>query len=129
MDYRPTTIESNERGWRDALVVILIPLSLLLLPIGWPIYFVRRLYWLRQHGFWVTRQGRDAIEYQELRDGRVERLTIGGEMMVGAPHLVYIPTEEEWRQTMPLWAHGRRDEIIANVKRKLGTKRYEYAYS
>jgi hypothetical protein len=129
MDYRPTTIESNERRWRDALVIVLLPLSLLLLPIGWPLYFVRRSYWLKVHGFWVAREGRDAIEYQELHNGRIERLTIGGEMMVGAPHVVYVPTEEEWRQTMPEWAQGRREEIIENVKRKLGTKRYEYDYS
>jgi hypothetical protein len=126
MDYRPTTIESNERRWRDALVIVLLPLSLLLLPIGWLLYFARRSYWLRVRGFWVTREGRDAIEYQELHNGRVERLTLGGEMMVGAPHVVYVPTEEEWRQTMPEWAQGRRDEIIANVRRQLGTKRYEY---
>jgi hypothetical protein len=126
MDYRPTTIESNERRWHDALVIVLLPLSLLLLPIGWPLYFARRSYWLRVRGFWVTREGRDAIEYQQLHNGRVERLTIGGEMMVGAPHVVYVPTEEEWRQTMPEWAQGRRDEIIANLRRKLGTKRYEY---
>jgi hypothetical protein len=110
-------------------MIVLLPLALLFLPIGWFLYFVRRSYWLRVRGYWVTRQGRDAIEYQELREGRVERLTIGGEMMVGAPHLVYVPTEQEWLQTMPEWSQGRREEIIANVRNKLGTKRYEYVYS
>ena len=129
MEYRPTTMESNERRWRDAFMIVLLPLALLFLPIGWLLYFIRRFYWLRARGFWVTRQGRDAIEYQELREGGVEELTIGGEMMVGAPHVVYVPNEEEWVQTMPDWAQGRREEIIANVRRKLGTKRYEYVYS
>ena len=122
-------MESNERRWRDAFMIVLLPLALLFLPIGWLLYFIRRFYWLRARGFWVTRQGRDAIEYQELREGGVEELTIGGEMMVGAPHVVYVPNEEEWVQTMPDWAQGRREEIIANVRRKLGTKRYEYVYS
>jgi hypothetical protein len=129
MDYRPTTIESNERRARDAFAIVLVLLSLILLPIAWPLYFVCRSYWLRARGFWVTREGRDAIEYQELHNGRVERLTIGGEMMIGAPHLIYVPTEEEWRRTMPEWAQERREEIVANVKSKLGTKRYEYDYS
>lgn len=129
MEYRPTTIESNERRWRDAFIIVLLPLALLFLPIGWLLYFIRRFYWLRVRGFWVTRQGRDEIEYQELREGGVERLTISGEMMVGAPDVVYVPTEEEWLHTMPEWSQGRREEIIAKVRRKLGTKRYEYVYS
>ena len=129
MDFRPTTIESSERRWRDALVVIFIPISLLLLPIAWPIYFVRRYYGLRVHGFWVARKGRDEIEYQELQNGRVERVTLGGELMASGPHVVYVPTEEEWQQTMPHWARGRRAEIIAKVKHALGTKNYEYDFS
>ncbi len=129
MDYRPTTIESNERRWRDALVVLFLPLALLFAPVGWLIYFVRRFYSLRSLGFWVAGSGRDAFEYQEPNDGRVERLTIGGEMIIGGPDVVYVPTEEEWNQRMPQWDRGRREEIIENVKRILGTKRYEYDYS
>jgi len=125
MDYRPTKIESNERRWRDVLVILVLPLSLF----SWPLYLVRRWYWLKARGFWAARVGRDAIEYQELRNGRVERLTIEREMMIGAPHVVYVPTEKEWQQTMPAWAEGRRIEIIDKVKRRLGTKDYEYDYS
>ena len=125
MDYRPTTIESNERRWRDWLVVLALPLTFL----SWPLQFVRRWYWLKARGFWAAGAGRDAVEYQELRSGRVERLTIDGEMMIGARHVVYVPNEKEWRQTMPAWAQGRRMEIVDNVKRRLGTKHYEYDYS
>jgi hypothetical protein len=129
MDFQPTTIESGERRWADAFAVLLLILSLVFFPILWPLYFVRRRYHLRSRGYWVVRQGRDAIEYQEMHDGKVERLIIGGEMLVGAPHVVYVPTAEEWQQTMPEWAQGRREEIIENVKGKLGTKNYEYDYS
>ena len=122
MDFRPTTIESNERRWADAFAILLILLSFLFFPITWPLYQVRRYYGLRVRGFWVTRKGRDAIEYQELQNGKVERLTIGGEMMAIGPHVVYVPSEEEWEQTMPQWGRGRRAEIIENVKRALGTK-------
>ena len=126
MDYQPTTIESNERGWRDALVVVLLPLWILFLQIAWPLYFVRRSYSLRKHGFWVTREGRDSIEYQELCDGSVRRLTIGGELRVKGPRVVYIPTEAEWQQWQPAWAQGRREEIVEKVRRALGTKNYEF---
>ena len=129
MDFRPTTIESNQRQWPDALVLVLLPFALVLLPIGWLIYFVRRFYWLRAYGFWVTQTGRDEIEYQELHDGSVDRITIFGERLVSAPHVVYVPSPEEWQQTMLSWARGRREEIIENMKRKLGTKKYEYDYS
>jgi hypothetical protein len=30
---------------------------------------------------------------------------------------------------MPAWARGRREEIIANVKRDLGRKNYEFVSS
>ena len=70
VDFRPTTIESNERRLADALAVLLILFSLLFFPITWPLYQVRRYYRLKSQGFWVTRKGRDAIEYQELRNGK-----------------------------------------------------------
>jgi len=129
MDVRPTTSESNERRWTDAFAVLLILLSLLFFPITWPLYQVRRYYGLKIRGFWVRPEGRDAIEYQEIHEGKVQRLIIAGEMVVKAPHVVYIPTEAEWQESMPQWARGRRDEIIENVKRGLGTKNYEYDFS
>jgi len=43
--------------------------------------------------------------------------------------VVYVPTEDEWQQEMPAWARGRREEIIENVRRDLGTKHYEYVFS
>ena len=129
MDYRPTTIESNEGRWADAFAVVLIIISLLLFPITWPVSELWRYYRLKSRGFWVSRKGRDAIEYQELRDGKVLRLVIAGEMVVKRPHVVYVPTEAQWQQTMPAWARGRREDIIENMKRALGTKNYEYVFS
>lgn len=70
MDYRPTTIQSNERPWGDALAVILIVISLLLSPVTWPLFQLWRYYRLKSHGYYVTRKGRDAIEFQELSDGK-----------------------------------------------------------
>jgi hypothetical protein len=129
MDFRPTTIESNERRWADAFAGLLILFSVLFFPILWPLYHLRRYYGLRFRGFWVAPKGRDAFEYQELCDGGMERLIIGGELMAIGRHVVYVPSEQEWQTTMPRWAQGRRDEIIQNVQRGLGTKNYEYVFS
>ena len=129
MDYRPATIQSNERPWSDAFAVILIVISLLLFPISWPLSQLWRYYRLKSRGYYVTREGRDAIEYQELSDGKVRRLAIGGEMVVKGPHVVYVPTEAEWQRWQPSWAQGRREEIVDNVRRSLGTENYEYVSS
>ena len=63
-------------------------------------------------GFWVGREGRDDIVYEERRDGAIQRLTIHGEMMTRGPHVIYVPNDEEWVRKMPEWAHGRRVEIL-----------------
>ncbi len=129
MDYYPTTIESNQRRWSDAFAVMLLVIFILLFPITWPLSQLWRIYRLKSRGYYVTREGRDAIEYQELNDGTVRRLTIASEMFVKGPHVVYVPTEAEWKEWMPSWAQGRREEIVENVKRALGNKQYEYVVS
>jgi len=40
----------------------------------------------------------------------------------------YIPTREQWDETMPSWARGRRDEIVDRVKATL-TEGYEFQES
>lgn len=103
------------------LILVLLPLY----PFFWVVYHLRRQHFLRRRGCWVTREGRDAIEYQEMVAGKVEQIIIDGEMMAVGPHVVYVSTEEEWKK-MPHWAQGRRDEIIGRVKDFLGSARYEY---
>jgi len=102
--------------WSDAFAVILLVLFILLFPITWPLSQLWRSYRLKSRGYYVTREGRDAIEYQELYDGKVRRLTIPGEMVVKGPHVVYVPTEGEWQQWMPSWAQGRREEIVEKLR-------------
>ena len=113
----------------NTLVLLVLVLLVLLYPFLWFIYQVRRHYRLRFSGFWVHRKGRDDIEYEERRAGRLHRLTIHGELMAYGPFVIYVPTEEEWANEMPEWAQGRRAEILENVKRVLGTKNYEYEFS
>ena len=111
------------------LILLLVVVLLLFYPLLWFIYQLRRYYRLRFRGFFVTREGRDNIIYEERQAGQVQRLTIYGELMSNDPHVVYVPNEEEWENKMPEWAHGRRAEILENIKRALGTKNYEYDVS
>jgi hypothetical protein len=114
-------------------VGILIFLGLVLVVLLYPflrlIYELRRHYRLRSRGFWVHREGRDDIEYEERSAKGLRRLLLNGELNGSGPFVVYLPTQEEWARRMPEWAQGRRDEILENVKQALGTKNYEYDFS
>ena len=106
-------------------ILFVAVLLVLLFPLLWFVYQLRRSYRLRSGGFWVAREGRDEILYEERRAGETQRLTISGERMTHGARVVYVPSEEEWEKEMPEWAHGRRVEILENIKRALGTKNYE----
>ena len=65
--------------------------------------------------------------YEELRDGRWERIDIDGEMLMGrAHHVIYFATPERWLQ-YPAWAKNRRDEIIARITSEFREPDYEYS--
>ena len=113
----------------DILIILLLVVLLVLYPFLWVVYQLRRFFRLRTRGFFVSREGRNSIEYEERRAGVTQRLIIYGEPMVSAPYVVYVPDEEEWQKEMPEWAHGRRGEILENIKLALGTKNYEYDMS
>src|SRR5262249_44394048 len=110
-------------------ILLLVVVLLLFYPLLWLIYQLRRYFRLRFRGFFVTREGRDNILYEERRAGVTQRLTIHGELMAYGPYVVYVPNEEEWKKETREWAHGRRTEIVENVKRALGTENYEYDVS
>jgi hypothetical protein len=74
----------------------------------------------------VGHHGRDEMHYEELRDGRWERIPISGEMLMGrAHHVVYFASPREWL-AYPEWARHRRDEIVARVKSEFRPPDYEY---
>jgi len=87
---------------------------------------VRGRYQLRKAGYLVTSEGRDQIRYEEMAEGSVRHLIIDGEMLTGAPHVVYLPDREAWEKSMPAWARLRRDEIVERLRQALGTKRYQF---
>ncbi len=74
----------------------------------------------------VGHVGRDCMYYEECIDGAWRRLDIDGELLLGrAHHVIYFRSPEDW-QRGPAWSHGRRDEIIARIKRAFGEPDYEY---
>ncbi|GEM_PF-6312952 len=70
----------------------------------------------RHRGWRVGHVGRDGMYYEELVDGKWQRIPIDGEMLVGpAHHIIYFASEEA-RQEYPAWARDRRPEIVARIK-------------
>ena len=64
--------------------------------------------------------------YEELVNGRWERIDIDGEMLMGrAHHVIYFKSPAQW-QSYPDWARHRRAEIIARIKREFRAPDYEY---
>ena len=80
-------------------------------------------------GYRASRWYRDEVRYEEIASDAKRFLTLDGQMLVGAPHLVYIPEAEAWEAKMPAWARGRRDQIISRIKAELGTVKYDYVRS
>lgn len=77
-------------------------------------------------GWRVGHRGRDEMYYEELRDGRWERIPISGEMLMGrAHHVIYFASPREWL-AYPDWARHRRTEIVARVKSEFRPPDYEY---
>ncbi|MEQ1851048.1 MAG: hypothetical protein ABMA01_05580 [Chthoniobacteraceae bacterium] len=55
----------------------------------------------RRLGFRVVRSSRDTYRYEELFGDRQHRsLDINGEMLVGAPHVIYLPSPSTWQATV-----------------------------
>lgn len=74
----------------------------------------------------VGHVGRDGMYYEELHDGKWERLLLNGEMLIGrAHHAIYFGSRQDWKKG-PAWAQGRRDEIIDRIKTAFRPPDYEY---
>ena len=75
-----------------------------------------------QRGWRVGHVGRDAMFYEEFRDGAWHRFEIDGEMLTGkAHHVIYFTTTR-----FPEWTSERRDEIIRRIKSEFHAPDYEY---
>jgi hypothetical protein len=125
-DFFPYSADSGGGRLKDGALTLFCLLLLPLYPLFWIVYKLRRRYSLVVRGFWVSRMGRDNIEYEERRNGKIKRLTIYGEMMAMGPHAVYVPNDLSWRREAPEWAQDRREEIIERIKSMLGSKKYQY---
>ncbi len=78
----------------------------------------------RQRGWRVGHIGRDAMYYEELKDGTWHRIEVGGELLVGkAHHVIYLGPDA---LKLPEWAESRRGEIIGRIKSEFRPPGYEY---
>lgn len=79
-----------------------------------------------KRGWRVGHRGRDEMYYEEMVNGRWERILIDGEMLCGkAHHVIYFPSHEQWA-TLPEWTRERQSEIIARIKQAFAPPGYEY---
>lgn len=81
----------------------------------------------RRLGFRVLRVGRDTFRYEELfGDGQHRSVSIDGEMLADAPHVIHLPSPATWQTAVPDWARDRRDEIVQRIQQELGTTHFSY---
>jgi hypothetical protein len=53
-------------------------------------------------------------------------LELNVELLVGGTYVVFLPSPERWRRTMPPWAAQRREQIIAEIKRLTRREKIEW---
>lgn len=77
----------------------------------------------RLAGWRFKHLGRDQVCYEELRNGRWERILLDGERQMAGDvhHIIYLDNA-----VFPDWAATRREEIIARVKTKCQPPDYAY---
>jgi hypothetical protein len=95
--------------------VFAVVLAAALLRIGWlQLQFARR-------GYRARLDGRDNVLYEE-RDltGMLQRVVLEGEMLVRGPHVLYVPDDLNWNESMPAWLHGRRQQVLDRIAKAIG---------
>jgi len=88
-------------------------------------WFMARQQWIRL-GYRIRRCGRDTWVYEERTPGEARHLEFEGEMLAGAPSVLYLPTPRGWRNSMPEWARDRRAEIVDRITEALGRAGWTY---
>ncbi|MET0552705.1 MAG: hypothetical protein ABW221_06690 [Vicinamibacteria bacterium] len=86
---------------------------------------VRRRRGFVRRGYDASPHFRDEVRYVERApDGSSRQIVLGGEMLVGAPNVIEVPSDDRWDAEMPGWAKGRKREILDRVLERLGRDRY-----
>ena len=86
-------------------------------------YLVGSIIYLRR-GWKIVGMGRDELAYVERDKGRV---IFGAELMGTGPvsRIITIPASD-WDTSVPAWARGRREEIVARIRSEMPDPRYKY---
>ncbi|MEO8497527.1 MAG: hypothetical protein ABI614_20860 [Planctomycetota bacterium] len=73
--------------------------------------------------------GKERLYYEEFKGGQWLRINLFSEMTGNGwrnpQDVIEFPTQNEWA-SLPEWAHGRREEIVARIKSELREPRYDY---
>lgn len=111
-------------AWDRFPVVVLSLIGTLLILMVLGVYLSSRRD--RKRGWRVGHRGRDEMFYDEMVNGRWERIWIDGEMLCGkAHHVIYFPSDTQWEK-FPDWTRGRQVEIVARIKQEFAPPGYEY---
>lgn len=82
----------------------------------------------RRRGWRAGHRSRDSLFYEEIVEGRWQRIIIDGQMPFSScdvRHIVWFPSETEWTK-LPDWTMGRRDLILQRMKQELAPPDYKY---
>lgn len=106
--------------WTVATVGSALIFVCLLVGVG---YLVGSIMYLRR-GWKIVGVGRDALAYVERDKGRI---IFGAELMGtgSVSRIITIPVSD-WDTSVPAWASGRREEIVARIRSEMPEPRYKY---
>jgi hypothetical protein len=71
---------------------------------------------LTRRGFHTGRRVGSHWAYEELHDGAVVAIELPLEYVGRGGYDIHIPSEHDWRATMPPWARDRREEIVGRLQ-------------
>ena len=94
--------------WVPFALVALVAVPVLRI---WGARFVQ----LRRKGYFGGRLSRGKWLYEETSDGGVRSLSLPVEYTEPGRHEIFIPSDDEWRASVPEWASARRLEIAHRI--------------
>ena len=101
-------------------------LVLLLLLITWGLVTYRREIQCRQgQGYWVEFLGPSRLDTGDDQFAVVYREGEKSLWLYGKDNTLSVPRTEQWHKTVPVWAHEKRDVIVARVAQDLYRQRLQ----
>jgi len=93
----------------------LLVIPVLIIPVSWPVYRIRRSMSLKRRGFFLIWGSSGASTYEEKTVDGSRKVPIPSSWTENGRAELFIPTRSDWGHTAPDWAAQRRDEIFRRV--------------